>query len=180
MSNHPLYTELKKKFNKSLPGESAHIEMAPLNRPISSEALKNVENCRESAVSIILYPHENKLNSLLIQRPVYEGTHSGQIAFPGGKTEDDAPNALRPAAMYRVTCVSTKSGVCKRTSSSITSVKTSRERCIGQNSRSPRRKISTHSRLRDGDELVCGCSGNKTIGNMTSIDGQRLLQSQLW
>ena len=88
MSNHPLYTELKKKFNKSLPGETAHIEMAPLNRPISSEALKNVKNCRESAVSIILYPHENKLNSLLIQRPVYEGTHSGQIAFPGGKTEE--------------------------------------------------------------------------------------------
>lgn len=83
-----LIDDLLRKFDSELPGERAHIEMAPINRPLSSFALKNAIEPRKSAVSIILYPKEDAIHSILIQRPVYAGTHSGQIAFPGGKKEE--------------------------------------------------------------------------------------------
>ena len=83
-----LIDDLLRKFESELPGERAHFEMAPINRPLSSFALKNAISPRESAVSVILYPKDDTINSILIQRPVYDGTHSGQIAFPGGKKEE--------------------------------------------------------------------------------------------
>lgn len=83
------WKDFQEKFKHDLPGEKAHIEMAPIDRPLSSFALKNVKNVTESAVSIIIYPFENEFHSILIQRPIYEGNHSGQIAFPGGKKELD-------------------------------------------------------------------------------------------
>lgn len=75
-------------LNNELPGEQSHQKMAPLNRPLSSYAIQSATNVRESAVSIILTPYENDLKSILIQRPIYEGAHSGQIAFPGGKKDE--------------------------------------------------------------------------------------------
>jgi 8-oxo-dGTP pyrophosphatase MutT (NUDIX family) len=83
-----LINDLLSKFDSALPGERAHIEMAPINRSLSSFTLKNAIEPRESAVSIILYPKDYAIHSILIQRPVYNGTHSGQIAFPGGKKEE--------------------------------------------------------------------------------------------
>lgn len=51
---------------------------------------------------ILLYPApDRKLHTVLIQRPVYEGVHSAQIAFPGGRRERTDRNleetALREA-----------------------------------------------------------------------------------
>ena len=37
--------------------------------------------------SILLYPNENKICIPLILRSSYNGAHSGQISFPGGKSE---------------------------------------------------------------------------------------------
>lgn len=72
---------------QNLPGERSHSEAMPLNRPYSSQALLKDAEARESAVGIVLYAKENSLRSILIQRPIYEGTHSDQIAFPGGKRD---------------------------------------------------------------------------------------------
>lgn len=74
-------------FSHSLPGEEAHFELMPINRPFSSEAIKKAQNYRESAVGIYIFPHQNSFHSVLIQRPSYEGVHSGQVSFPGGKKE---------------------------------------------------------------------------------------------
>ena len=79
-------------LQETLPGEKAHAEMAPINRPLSSVAIKKAENIRESAVSIILSIVNNDLKAILIQRPVYKGVHSGQIAFPGGKKDLTDPH----------------------------------------------------------------------------------------
>jgi len=69
-----------------LPGEAAHLAMLPI-RKASSTLLKTASNYRESAVAVLLF-HENKvLKSVLIERPSYNGTHSGQMAFPGGKKD---------------------------------------------------------------------------------------------
>ncbi|MDB0011659.1 CoA pyrophosphatase [Crocinitomicaceae bacterium] len=79
-------------LQETLPGEIAHAEMAPVNRPLSSLAIQKAENIRESAVSIILSIINNDLRAILIQRPIYEGVHSGQIAFPGGKKDLTDPH----------------------------------------------------------------------------------------
>ena len=49
----------------------------------------------------MLYPIKNSIYTLLIQRPLYDGVHSGQVAFPGGRFEESDINlkttALREA-----------------------------------------------------------------------------------
>lgn len=81
-----LLNSLLKDFNpKSLLGEKAHLEIAPYR--VSMKA-KSSDPARQAAVLILLYPIQNKTHFTLIKRPTYDGTHSGQIAFPGGKWEE--------------------------------------------------------------------------------------------
>ena len=81
-----LFTDLlKTEISKGLPGEAAHLGMSPIDR-------KNInwnsgESIRESAVAIVLYEKNKKPHCLLIQRTEYNGKHSGQISFPGGKKD---------------------------------------------------------------------------------------------
>lgn len=72
-----------------LPAELAHIKMAPKER---IEALRNLDlkgkNPRIAAVMMLFYPKDEKTHLVLIVRNAYNGVHSSQIAFPGGKYED--------------------------------------------------------------------------------------------
>ncbi|MFY0598753.1 MAG: CoA pyrophosphatase [Cyclobacteriaceae bacterium] len=43
---------------------------------------------RKGAVLILFYKMEDQWYFPLIQRPLYEGVHSGQVAFPGGRKEE--------------------------------------------------------------------------------------------
>lgn len=70
-----------------LPGEITHLEMSPLNRGLSSIALQQASNVKESAVVVLIFEVENRLQCTLIQRPIYAGSHSGQVSFPGGKRD---------------------------------------------------------------------------------------------
>ncbi len=81
-----------------LPGEDAHVIMSPLSRARTSEALKTVTDYRESAVAIHLFWTENRSPYfILMKRPDYEGTHSGQVSFPGGKRENTDPDLIYTA-----------------------------------------------------------------------------------
>lgn len=83
-----LIEQIKLQIIEGLPGETAHQAMAPSNRPISSFALKDSKDHRVSSVAIVLHQNESqKVSLILIQRPHYEGAHSGQISFPGGKKD---------------------------------------------------------------------------------------------
>jgi 8-oxo-dGTP pyrophosphatase MutT (NUDIX family) len=77
--------KLKKRLEHPLPGEEHQYKMAPLKRSRMSELAMDKINPRKSAVLILLFPFEDKIKTVLIERPVYEGVHSGQVAFPGGK-----------------------------------------------------------------------------------------------
>ncbi len=85
-----------------LPGESAHKHLIPGNRP-SAKHIQQDGNikAKRSAVLILLYPKAGEWHNVLIKRPVYPGTHSGQVSFPGGKVEKQDPTtsatALREA-----------------------------------------------------------------------------------
>lgn len=71
-----------------LPATFAHIKMAPKERIQELKSL-NIEskNPRIAAVMMLLYPKNGETHLILIVRNAYNGVHSSQIAFPGGKYE---------------------------------------------------------------------------------------------
>ncbi|MBW6489773.1 MAG: CoA pyrophosphatase [Lentimicrobium sp.] len=72
--------------------------MAPSNRRELINQNKYSKKPRPSSVLIILYPDEhNKIATVFIKRVDYEGVHSGQIAFPGGKHESVDKGMLQTA-----------------------------------------------------------------------------------
>lgn len=72
----------------NLPGEEAHNIMVPKDR---LESLKSINmelvNPKAAAVMMLFYPRAGITHLVLIVRNSYEGIHSSQIAFPGGKYE---------------------------------------------------------------------------------------------
>ncbi|MEO9531464.1 MAG: CoA pyrophosphatase [Crocinitomicaceae bacterium] len=81
-----IYEKIQYALN-DLPGDFAHKEMYPIRKSISEINLEN-EVYRSSAVLALLYREHETTNLILTQRQEYEGKHSGQISFPGGKKED--------------------------------------------------------------------------------------------
>ncbi len=89
-----------KLIDVSLPAFDAHVKMGPLER---LQHLENIElsdkKPKMAAVMMLFYPKDNSPHLVLIVRNAYKGIHSAQIAFPGGKyeqeDEDFAFTALR-------------------------------------------------------------------------------------
>jgi 8-oxo-dGTP pyrophosphatase MutT (NUDIX family) len=82
-------SEIKQKFQLPLSGFTSQLKMAPEHR--ADELLGMEEKilfAKQSAVLILLFPDNEKLKTVFIKRSEYDGIHSGQIAFPGGKKED--------------------------------------------------------------------------------------------
>jgi 8-oxo-dGTP pyrophosphatase MutT (NUDIX family) len=72
-----------------LTGQESHKKFDTVNRnEILNERILQNNTVRLAAVMILLYPKNGQLHFLLIVRNSYEGVHSSQIAFPGGKNED--------------------------------------------------------------------------------------------
>ncbi len=79
---------IPKIVQEKLLGELSHLKMCPperedLMKNINLEAIKP----REAAIMMLFYPKKNKTHLALILRTSYNGVHSSQIAFPGGKVE---------------------------------------------------------------------------------------------
>ncbi len=84
-------TSLRKALKPPLPGLAAQEKMAPsvrLRRHDPGDATEAIQ----SSVLILLYPSEEGLKIPFIQRPLYQGPHSGQISLPGGKREKEDQN----------------------------------------------------------------------------------------
>ncbi len=47
----------------------------------------DTSTAKQSSVLILLYPFQNSIYSVLMERTSYNGVHSGQISFPGGSWE---------------------------------------------------------------------------------------------
>ncbi len=74
-------------FKHPLPGLSSHLEMAPLYRREEMKPFAEYPNAFKSSVLILFYEKNHEVYLVFIRRPTYDGVHSGQIAFPGGKWE---------------------------------------------------------------------------------------------
>ncbi len=77
-------------LDEPLPGEDAQYRMAPVSRLSRQKYLELYEDHRTSSVMILLYPeNDGRTRIMLIRRQGDSGVHSGQIALPGGKEEQD-------------------------------------------------------------------------------------------
>lgn len=72
-------------FDLPLPGKQAHTELAPYRNEIELD-FKN-KNPKIASTLLLIYPKDGETFFCLIERQEYEGTHSNQISFPGGKNE---------------------------------------------------------------------------------------------
>ena len=80
-----------------LPGEKSQYKMAPFERPIKEEAMKQSSKPKLSAVLCLFYPKSNQVSFALILRNSYKGTHSAQVSFPGGKKEETDESMMHTA-----------------------------------------------------------------------------------
>lgn len=89
---------LSAKLQKPLPGSAAHQLLVPASRK-KYPPDPDLSMAKPSSVLALFYPSGESIQLVFIQRPQYNGVHSGQIAFPGGayeKTDRDfADTALR-------------------------------------------------------------------------------------
>ncbi len=92
---------LKQELQKPLPGTEVQWQMASSDRMIRNFPRSPGNDARIAAVLILLYPYEESIYTVFMQRHNYEGVHGGQISFPGGKKEagdkDITDTALREA-----------------------------------------------------------------------------------
>lgn len=75
--------------NIELPGESSQFKMSPPFRLELMELHKEAKKTSKKAgVLVLFYPNRHQQTHLvLILRKVYEGVHSAQVGFPGGRLE---------------------------------------------------------------------------------------------
>ncbi len=90
------YENLKSSLQRidysKLPGLDAQLRMAPEFRHEEVKSMGAGNSAIKSSVLLLFYPSETDHPLLVfILRPEYNGAHSGQISFPGGRYERDDP-----------------------------------------------------------------------------------------
>ena len=82
-----------------LKGAASQLKMAP---PFRKELLEQnnslIKEAKKAAVLALFYPDKcNDVHLVFIVRKSYDGVHSGQIGFPGGKPESEDANLEQTA-----------------------------------------------------------------------------------
>ena len=81
---------LEIRLKEKLPGRVSQNKMAPV---VKNEYGNSVDSGK-AAVLILIFPNNGELSTILIKRTEYPGPHSGQISFPGGKTDKADDNQI--------------------------------------------------------------------------------------
>lgn len=92
-----IYSILKGLKKEDLKGEAAHIDAYPPFRLALYKDTRPTDRTKRSAVLILFYEIEGNTYFCLIKRPKYDGPHSSQVAFPGGKFENGDHNLTQTA-----------------------------------------------------------------------------------
>ncbi|WP_047789546.1 NUDIX hydrolase [Tenacibaculum mesophilum] len=91
--------QIERLQQKQLGGLTSQFKLAPKLRTLFSEELIQSKNPRKAAVLALFYPdNNNQTRFLLTERASYNGAHSSQISFPGGKF-DKEDNNLQTTAL---------------------------------------------------------------------------------
>lgn len=84
--------QLRINLKDPLPGHKAQLIMVPEKIAGLRKVIPEHSRPKKSAVLILLFPFQMGISTILIERAIYKGIHSGQIAFPGGKSEKTDPS----------------------------------------------------------------------------------------
>jgi len=90
-------SSLKHEILKGLPGTDIQWQMASSDRLLKNFPRSPGKDAQIAAVLIFLYPYNESIYTVFIQRPDYNGVHGGQISFPGGKKEPEDENVIQTA-----------------------------------------------------------------------------------
>lgn len=89
---------LQEAISVTLPGQPAQYKAVPPQRPRSDiEEMRRAKDTRKAAVLALIHPVDEIPHVALIERNTYPGVHSGQISFPGGKTEKSDADLIHTA-----------------------------------------------------------------------------------
>ena len=97
MSLPAVIEQLRGALQRPLPGHDGFLELSGYKRMDIERARQQDPPPRESAVLAMLFPKQGELHCLLMLRPEYDGVHSGQVAFPGGKREGSDTSLMHTA-----------------------------------------------------------------------------------
>jgi 8-oxo-dGTP pyrophosphatase MutT (NUDIX family) len=78
---------LQSALTEPLPGISSQLKMASHLRVEAIKRNFDLTRAEKSAVLIVFYPFKDSVFFPLILRPAYDGIHSSQVSFPGGRME---------------------------------------------------------------------------------------------
>lgn len=94
-----LTARLSERMAAPLPGLDAQLQMASGVRVRAvKQSMPDTSKARIGAVLIALYPDDNgTVRTVLMKRPDYDGTHAGQVSFPGGKKEETDADVIETA-----------------------------------------------------------------------------------
>ncbi|WOD42506.1 NUDIX hydrolase [Hwangdonia lutea] len=86
--------------NIPLPAEASQFKMVPTFRQeLLKEQERAIKSAKKAGVMALFFPNKKKITTLvLILRKTYNGVHSAQVGFPGGKLED-SDKSLQDAAV---------------------------------------------------------------------------------
>lgn len=100
MDFHDFEKRIVKVTKLKLPGESVQFKMAPMERLQEMKRVAtNINLAKRAGVMSLFYPSQNNETRLiLILRKTYNGVHSAQVSFPGGKLEI-GDNTIQDAAI---------------------------------------------------------------------------------
>jgi len=95
-----ILAELSRRVSEGALNPEAMLQMAPIGRQLPKLEWIQKQNPKRSAVLIPIYNDRIDFRTVLIRRKSYDGVHSGQISFAGGRQEEgEVPHetALREA-----------------------------------------------------------------------------------
>lgn len=94
----PAFIEhLQGSLQQTLPGEQAQYLMAPHLRATKEQLISLHPQYRKSGVMVLIYPVNDVPHLALTKRTTYDGAHSGQVSFPGGRQEEFDPSLAETA-----------------------------------------------------------------------------------
>jgi 8-oxo-dGTP pyrophosphatase MutT (NUDIX family) len=89
--------KIRHSLSLGLPGMEEQYKLAPLNRERHSTINHKDPSIRKAAVLVNLFFNDHQDKLLLTERSIYDGIHSGQISFPGGKFEVNESDPIQVA-----------------------------------------------------------------------------------
>lgn len=88
---------LKSDLQKELPGREAQAKMMPVIHESHLQYFNDELKLKPAAVMIMLFPEDDKIKTVFIERTPDPGPHSGQIAFPGGRKDPEDKDLFETA-----------------------------------------------------------------------------------